>query len=87
MNEYRVGLTCAVLEYTVKKYKSHCRLSYSINLFTVEDEYLKKKVANDLQAMQVNYKLFLIYVRHFNNKFFFSQLNVANALEFLSFLK
>ena len=27
----------------VKKYKSHRRLSYSINLFTIEDEYFKKK--------------------------------------------
>ena len=43
MNGYHVGLTGAVLEYAVKKYKSHRRLSYSINLFTIEDEYFKKK--------------------------------------------
>ena len=40
MNRYRLGLTGAVLEYAVKKYKSRRRL---INLTTIEEEYLKKK--------------------------------------------
>ena len=43
MNEYRLGLTGAVLEYAVKKYKSHRRLSPSIDLSVIEDEHLKKK--------------------------------------------
>ena len=43
MNGYRLGLTGAVLEYAVKKYKSHRRLSPSINLTTIEEEYLKKR--------------------------------------------
>ena len=38
-----IGLTCAVLEYVVKKYKSHRRLYPSFNLHTIEDEYIKKK--------------------------------------------
>ena len=45
MNRYRLGLTGAVLEYAVKKYKSRRRL---INLTTIEEEYLKKKkITND----------------------------------------
>ena len=43
MNGYRDGLTGAVLEYAVKKYKSHRRLSPSINLNTIEEEYWEKK--------------------------------------------
>ena len=31
----------AVLEYAVKKYKSHRRLSSSLDLFAIEDEYLE----------------------------------------------
>ena len=33
-----IGLTGAVLEYAVKKYKSHRRLSPSINLHTNEED-------------------------------------------------
>ena len=40
---YRVGLTGAVLEYEVKKYESHRRLSASINLATLDEEYKTKK--------------------------------------------
>ena len=40
---YRVGLTGVVLEYAVKKYKSHRRLPSSINLDSIEDEYVTKK--------------------------------------------
>ena len=43
MNGYRFGLTGAVLENVVKKFKSHRRLSPSINLHTIEEEYIKKK--------------------------------------------
>ena len=43
MNGYRDGITGAVLEYAVKKYKSHRRLSPSIDLFTIEEEYWEKK--------------------------------------------
>ena len=43
MNGYRLGLTGAVLEYAVKKYKSRRRLSPSINLTTIQEEYFKKK--------------------------------------------
>ena len=43
MAGYRVGLTGAVLEYAVKKYKSHRRLSSSINLESIENEYVTKK--------------------------------------------
>ena len=43
MNGYRVGLTGAVLEYAVKKYKSHRRLSLSINIHTIEEEHIQKK--------------------------------------------
>ena len=39
MNGYRLGLTGAVPEYAVKKYKSRRRLSPSINLTTIEEEY------------------------------------------------
>ena len=42
-DEIEDGLTGAVLEYAVKKYKSHRRLSPSINLFTIEEEYWEKK--------------------------------------------
>ena len=43
MAGYRVGLTGAVLEYAVKKYKSHRRLSACINLATLCMEYKTKK--------------------------------------------
>ena len=43
MAGYRVGLTGAVLEYAVKKYKSHRRLSACINLATLDLEYKTKK--------------------------------------------
>ena len=43
MAGYRVGLTGVVLEYAIKKYKSHCRLSSSINLESIEIEYVTKK--------------------------------------------
>ena len=43
MAGYRVGLTGVVLEYAVKKYKSHRRLSSSINLESIENEYTTKK--------------------------------------------
>ena len=43
MAGYRVGLTGVVLEYAVKKYKSHRRLSSSINLESFENEYVTKK--------------------------------------------
>ena len=48
MNRYRVGLTGAVLEYAVNKYKSHRRLSRSINIFTIEEEYVEEKNTNDI---------------------------------------
>ena len=48
MNGYRVGLTGAVLEYAVNKYKSHRRLSRSINIFTIEEEYVEEKNTNDI---------------------------------------
>ena len=40
---YRVGLAGAALEYAVKKYKSHRRLSAPINLATLDEEYKTKK--------------------------------------------
>ena len=43
MAGYRVGLTGAVLEYAVKKYKSHRRLSSSINLESIEKSMLRRK--------------------------------------------
>ena len=43
MAGYRVGLTGAVLEYSVKKYKSRRRLSACINLATLDLEYKTKK--------------------------------------------
>ena len=43
MAGYRVGLTGAVLEYAVKKYESHRRLSASINLATLDEEYKTNK--------------------------------------------
>ena len=43
MAGHRVGLTGAVLEYAVKKYKSHRRLSASINLATLDEEYETKE--------------------------------------------
>ena len=43
MAGYRVGLTGAVLEYAVKKYKSHRRLSACINLATLDMKYKTKK--------------------------------------------
>ena len=43
MAGYRVGLTGAVLEYALKKYKSHKRLSASINLATLDEEYKTKR--------------------------------------------
>ena len=43
MAGYRVGLTGAVLEYSVKKYKSHRRLSACINLATLDLEYKTQK--------------------------------------------
>ena len=48
MSGYRVGLTGTVPEYAVKKCKSHRRLSSSIDLFTIEDEYLEGKNASGL---------------------------------------
>ena len=42
MNGYCDGLTGAVLEYAVKKYRSYRRLPPSINLFTIEEEYWEK---------------------------------------------
>ena len=43
LNGYHVGLKGAVLEYAVKKHKSHRRFSPSIDLFIIEEGYLKKK--------------------------------------------
>ena len=43
MAGYRVGLTGVVLEYAIKKYKSHRRLSSSINLESIENEYITNK--------------------------------------------
>ena len=43
MDGYRKGLTGPVLEYAVKKYKSHRRLSSSLLLENVEKEYLIKQ--------------------------------------------
>ena len=37
------GLTGAVLEYAVKKYKSHRGLSPPISLHTIEEDFIKKK--------------------------------------------
>ena len=42
MGGYRVGLTRAVFEYAAKKYKSHRRLSASINLATLDEKYKTK---------------------------------------------
>ena len=39
MAGYCVGLAGVVLEYAVKKYKSHRRLSSSIDLESIENEY------------------------------------------------
>ena len=39
MAGYRVGLTGAVLEYAIKKYKSHRRLSPNLKLYTIVDEF------------------------------------------------
>ena len=43
MAGYRVGLTGAVLVYGVEKYESHKRLSASINLATLDEEYKTKR--------------------------------------------
>ena len=43
MAGYCVGLTGAVLEYAVKKYKSHRRSSACINLATLDMKYKTKK--------------------------------------------
>ena len=43
MDGYRKGLTGPVLEYAVKKYKSHRRLSSSLLLENVEIVYLIKQ--------------------------------------------
>ena len=43
MAGYRVGLTGVVLEYAFKKYKSHRRLSSSINPDSIENEHITKK--------------------------------------------
>ena len=43
VEEEKIGLTVAVLEYSVKKYKSHRRLSASINLATLDMENKTKK--------------------------------------------
>ena len=43
MAGYRVGFTSAVLEYAVKKYKSHRRLSACINLAILDMEYKTRK--------------------------------------------
>ena len=43
MAGYRVGLTGVVLEYALQKYKSHRRLSSSINFESIENEYTTKK--------------------------------------------
>ena len=39
MAGYRVGLTCAVVEYDKKKYKIHRRLSSNLKLETIVDEF------------------------------------------------
>ena len=43
MDRYRKDLTGPVLEYAVKKYKSHRRLSSSLQLEKVEKEYLMEQ--------------------------------------------
>ena len=44
MHGYRSGLVGLVLEYAVKKYKSHCRLSPNIRLDEIASEFAEKKV-------------------------------------------
>ena len=43
MHGYRSGLVSAVLEYVVKKYKSHRRLSPTIRLDEIASEFAEKK--------------------------------------------
>ena len=43
MAGYRVGLTGAVLEYAIKKYKSHRRLSPNLKLDTIVDEFTEHR--------------------------------------------
>ena len=43
MAGYRGGLTGAVLEYAVKKYKSHRRLSPNLKLDTIVDEFTEHR--------------------------------------------
>ena len=61
MNRYRVGFTDAVLEYALKKYKSHHRLCPSINLFTMEENFKanRKRFRSDAGKSYV----FFIYVK------------------------
>ena len=48
MHGYRSGLVGPVLEYTVKKYKSHRRLSPHIRLDEIASEFAEKKEKDDL---------------------------------------
>ena len=43
MAGYRVGLIRAVLEYAIKKYKSHRRLSPNLKLDTIVDEFTEQE--------------------------------------------
>ena len=42
-SRYRVGLTGAVLEYAIKKYRSHRRLSPNLKLDTIVDEFTEHR--------------------------------------------
>ena len=48
MAGYRVGLTGAVLEYAIKKYKSHQRLSPKLKLDTIVDEFTEHGKKNEI---------------------------------------
>ena len=54
MHGYRSGLVGPVLEYAVKKYKSHRRLSPTIRLDEIASEFAEKKVKRGLLSAASN---------------------------------
>ena len=73
MAGYRVGLTGAVLEYAVKKYKSHRRLSACINLATLDMEYktTKEEQMTFKSPKQINFDDFDVYTTSISSFFIF----------------
>ena len=60
MHGYRSGLFGPILEYAVKKYKSHRRLSPTIRLDEIASEFAEKRVSNI--ALQVTSLLSFMHV-------------------------